>query len=151
MQITYRITCAYFALAACGGNGYARAGCHKEEQQESQAGNHWNRHIEVVEEEKLKEEVNEYIEDKNIEELADIKNDFVTVNKMFEKQVIINDKLKLDKQLKEIENKGYNEMLQRLQAQQIKLVHKYNNVFDTFLNISSIKKIYMKYSNLLIF
>ena len=60
------------------------------------------------------------------------------VNKMLEKQVIINDKLKLDKQLKEIENKGYNEMLQRLQAQQIKLVHKYNNVFDTFLNLSSI-------------
>lgn len=76
--------------------------------------------------------------EKTKKELADIKNDFVNVNKMFEKQLIINDKLKLDKQLKEIENKGYNEMLQRLQAQQIKLVHKYNNVFDTFLNISSI-------------
>ena len=93
--------------------------------------------------EKLDRKIEEQIKvfeqmERTKKELADIKNDFVTVNKMFEKQVIINDKLKLDKQLKEIENKGYNEMLQRLQAQQSKLVHKYNNVFDTFLNISSI-------------
>ena len=38
-------------------------------------------------------------------ELEEIKGDFASINKMCEKQQIINEKLKLDKHLKEIENK----------------------------------------------
>ena len=71
-------------------------------------------------------------------ELEEIKGDFASINKMCEKQKIINEKLKLDKHLKEIENKGFNEILQRQQEEQIRLIQQYNSVFDTFINISSI-------------
>lgn len=70
--------------------------------------------------------------------LEEIKDDFASINKICEKQQIINDKLKLDKYLKEIENKGLNEILQRQQDEQKRLIQQYNSVFDTFINISSI-------------